>query len=102
MEVNSMAWKNVSAMDERLRFVLEAQLGRCTITDICKRYGISRKTGYKWLNRFAQHGFEGLKEHSRVAKHCPHRTDSKMVEQLVEQRKRHRTMAADSKTWLCG
>ena len=54
------------------------------MTELSERFGISRKTGYKWLNRFAKHGFDGLKERSRSAKHCPHRTDPKMVEQLVE------------------
>lgn len=84
-----MAWKNVSSMDERFRFVLEAQLGLFTITDLCHRYGISRKTGYKWLNRFAKQGFDGLRERSRRARHCPHRTGTKMVEQILEQRKQY-------------
>ena len=40
-----MAWKSVSPMDERTRFVLEAQLDLWTITDLCQRYGISRNPG---------------------------------------------------------
>jgi len=89
MEVISMAWKSVSPMDERTKFVLEAQLDLWTITDLCQRYGISRKTGYKWLNRFDQQGFDGLKERSRAPKRCAHRSAEDIVEQVLAQRKRH-------------
>lgn len=84
-----MAWKNVSPMDERIKFTLEAQLNIWSITDLCQRYGISRKTGYKWLNRYKQNGLEGLQERSRAPKHCPHRTGDDMVKLILAQRKLH-------------
>lgn len=84
-----MAWRNVLPMDERLRFVYEAQLNRWTVTELCRRYGISRKTGYKWLKRFDQQGFDGMQERSRAPKHCPHRTCDKVVERVLAERKRH-------------
>jgi hypothetical protein len=42
-----MPWKPVTSMEEITRFVLLAQSGRFTITDLCEQSGISRKTGYK-------------------------------------------------------
>ena len=84
-----MAWRKVLPMDERLRFIYEAQLNLWTITELCKRYGISRKTGYKWLDRFDQQGLDGMAERSRAPKHCPHRTSDKVVKRVVAERKRH-------------
>jgi len=84
-----MAWRKVLPMDERLRFIFEAQLNLWTITELCKRYGISRKTGYKWLIRFDQQGLEGISERSRAPKHCPHRTVDQVVKRVVAERKRH-------------
>ena len=84
-----MAWTKVLPMDERLRFIYEAQLKLWTITELCKRYGISRKTGYKWLKRFNQQGLDGMDERSRAPKHCPHRTADNVVKRVVTERKRH-------------
>ena len=84
-----MAWRKVLPMDERLRFIFEAQLKLWTITELCKRYGISRKTGYKWLKRFDQQGLDGMGERSRAPNHCPHRTADKVVQRVVAERKRH-------------
>ena len=57
-----MAWKKVLPMDERRKFVLEAELCIYIFTGLCEKYGISRKTGYKWYNRYLEEGFECLVE----------------------------------------
>ena len=44
-----MGWKESSVMDERCRFVLEAKSKGVNISEICRRYGVSRKAGYKGL-----------------------------------------------------
>jgi hypothetical protein len=46
-----MPWKNVTHMEEINRFVILAQSDRFTITELCEQFGISRKTGYKHLER---------------------------------------------------
>ena len=46
-----MPWKHVDAMSERLRFVRDARQRLVTFTELCARYGISRVTDYKWLER---------------------------------------------------
>jgi len=61
-----MPWSETCAMDERVRFVGEALGGEETMTELCASYGISRKTGYKWLERYRQDGVEGLKERPRA------------------------------------
>ena len=48
-----MAWKDVSVMSERLEFVVLASAEGANVSELCRRFGVSRKTGYKWLSRYA-------------------------------------------------
>jgi transposase InsO family protein len=59
-----MPWKECSVMDERLRFVAKLLEGEA-MTDACREFGISRKTGYKIFNRYKESGFESLCDRSR-------------------------------------
>jgi len=61
-----MPWRENCAMDERLRFIAESQSGLWTMTELCARFEISRKTGYKWLERYRSEGASGLAERSRA------------------------------------
>jgi len=51
-----MGWKESSVMHERCRFVLEAKSKGANISELCRHYGVSHKTGYKWLRRYEQEG----------------------------------------------
>ncbi len=51
-----MAWLETGVMDERIKFISEVLNGDCTMTELCAIYQISRKTGYKWLGRYAVDG----------------------------------------------
>lgn len=84
-----MTWKKVLPMDERRKFVLEAELGIYTFSGLCEKYGISRKTGYKWYRRYFEEGFEGLAERSHAVRHCPHRTAHRIEELIIGQRGKH-------------
>ena len=59
-----MPWKECSVMDERMRFVVRLLDGDA-MTDVCRDFGISRKTGYKIFNRYKEHGGEALSDRSR-------------------------------------
>jgi putative transposase len=61
-------------MRERHQFIAEYLSDIYTVTELCARFGISRKTAYKWIARYAEVGFDGLHEHSRATQSCPHRT----------------------------
>src|SRR5213595_191954 len=67
-----MAWTETDPMKERLHFVADWDRRLYTVTELCARYGVSRKTGYKWLARYADVGVAGLAERSR-APHRPRR-----------------------------
>lgn len=77
-----MPWKERSVMSERLEFVMQAQQEGRNMSRLCKEFGISRKTGYKWLRRFQEEGIAGLADRSRRPKHMPAKTP-KETEQLV-------------------
>ena len=59
-----MPWKESSVMEERLRFVARLLDGE-SMSDVCRSFGISRKTGYKIFNRYKEHGLEALCDRSR-------------------------------------
>jgi transposase InsO family protein len=75
-----MPWKECDRMSLRQEFVMFASQQNFKMNRLCKRFGISRKTGYKWLKR-AQEG-EGLQDHSTRPLHSPNRT-SDVVEGLI-------------------
>jgi transposase InsO family protein len=67
-------------MDQRVEFVLRATQGEETITELCRAYGISRPTGYLWLNRYEAAGsVTGLADHSRRPLHTPRRTGEEIA-----------------------
>ena len=84
-----MPWTETEPMKERMRFIAEAERGLYSMSELCARYGISRRTGYKWLGRYEATGPTGLQERSRAPHHCPHRIDAGMATAIVEVRRQH-------------
>ena len=60
-----MPWKESTAMSQREEFVQEALQEKANIRALCREYGISPRTGYKWLKRYQAQGEAGLYERSR-------------------------------------
>src|ERR1700678_2607953 len=73
-----MPWKECSVMDERLRFVSRLLDGEA-MSDVCREFGVSRKTGYKIFDRYKECGLEALSDRSRrpsrYANHLPRRIE---------------------------
>jgi putative transposase len=86
-----MPWDKVTPMEEITRFVILAQSDRFTVTELCEQFGISRKTGYKHLERYAANGLKGLAERSHRPHHFPQLTDEVVEALIVEERRLHRT-----------
>src|SRR5512135_186937 len=87
-----MPWRNTCAMDERTRFVLEAEgdnIGH--FTELCARYGISRKTGYKWLDRYKEGGIATLEDQSRAPKTHPNEVSEETKQAILDTRRAHAT-----------
>ena len=60
-----MPWKDVRPMDEKILFIADHLRAPGNFRQLCGRYGISRKTGYKWVERYQAEGIDGLEERSR-------------------------------------
>lgn len=86
-----MPWKNVTPMEEIIRFVMLAQSARFTVTELCEQFGISRKTGYKYLDRYATDGLKGLALRSHRPFRFPQRTDAAVEALILAERRLHRT-----------
>src|SRR3954468_15060064 len=84
-----MPWLETVSMDERSRFVHEWREARYEKSELCQRYGVSRKTGYKWVARFEEEGRRGLADRSRAPHHCPHKVDAAVAALLCDARRRH-------------
>ena len=67
-----MPWKRTSPMNERIKFIARNLADEATMTELCAAFGISRKTGYKWLERYEAEGPRGLPDRSRrTYQHSP-------------------------------
>jgi putative transposase len=86
-----MPWRNVTPMEEIIRFASLAQSDRFTITELCEQFGISRKTGYKHLERYAAEGLKGLQERSHRPHRFPQQTEAEVEALIVAERRLHRT-----------
>ena len=84
-----MSWKGVTVMDQKIRFISEYLNNYFAVSELCKQFEISRKTGYKWIGRYKQFGSEGLKDQSRKPVACPHKTDSKIINAIKSIRLKH-------------
>jgi len=84
-----MAWKKVLPMEERARFVLEVEKAEMSVAELCRRYGVSRKTGYKWIRRYWAEGLDGIRERRSRPHSCPHKTNQDWEMRIITERVKH-------------
>lgn len=84
-----MPWQETEVVDQRTEFVLRVLRGGERFGEICREYGISRKTGYKWKERFIQEGLGGLGDESRRPKTSPSELSETMVCQIIKLKLAH-------------
>lgn len=84
-----MPWMETSPVDQRAQFLAEQRRGLYTMQELCDRYAISRKTGYKWVARVAEEGRRGLQNRSRAPHSCPHQTPAAIAALIVAARRAH-------------
>lgn len=83
-----MPWNEVSIMDQRREFVALGSREGANISELCRRFGISRQTGYKWLGRYAA-GDADLADRSRRPLSTPGRTSSDVEAAVLAVRDAH-------------
>jgi transposase InsO family protein len=84
-----MPFHEVSRMDARLEFVMLASVEGAAVRQLCRRFGISPTTGYKWLERWRTAGMTGLEEQSRRPRHSPARSVAAMEDAVLSIRAKH-------------
>jgi putative transposase len=76
-------------MSLKVEFVERASKRGARMAVLCREFGISRETGYKWLGRFKKHGYEGLEEQSRRPRSAPLATGEDIVLAVLKAREAH-------------
>jgi putative transposase len=89
-----MPWSETCAMDQRAQFIRDWLTHRHSVVDLCARYGVSRKTGYKWIERYLARGPDGLLERSHESHTVHNRTPPEVVQTVLALRQRHPSWGA--------
>ena len=96
-----MPWKEMSVMSQRREFVELAQAEGTNRRGLCRRFGISPTTGYKWLERFRQGSDAGLVDLPRRPRYSPFRTPAHLEQVVLSARKAHPAWGARKlRRWL--
>ena len=86
-----MGWMETRVVDERMRFVMAVGRGEESFAAICRRFGICRRIGYKWLGRYEEEGVEGLVDQSRAPRSHPQALTAQIAERCLSVRRIHPT-----------
>ena len=86
-----MPWKELYTVEIREEFCIKALSKETTVAALCREYGVSRKTGHKWLARYEEEGVRGLEDMSRRPKQTPLAVSGDVVALIVELRLAHPT-----------
>ncbi len=84
-----MPWKETCVVDERIRFVMEIERGELPKAALCRRFGISRPTGDKWLRRYGEVGLSGMEDRPRAARRHPNETPEELAQFVIALRRRY-------------
>lgn len=84
-----MPWKETCIMSQRELFIEDWLSHRFSISELCQRYGIARKTGYKWINRFREQGVNGLADLSRARHTHSNQTPEWIVKRILDLKVRY-------------
>ena len=96
-----MAWKETHVMNERMKFIVEWQAGGHSLAELCRCHGVSRKTGYKFIERYLAEGPGGLEDRSRAPHHHPNAIDERRELAILALQAKHPTWGAKKlKRWL--
>lgn len=87
-----MPWKDTCVEEQRLKFIaayLEEE-SSWSMSELCEAFGISRKSGYKWVERYRDAGLDGLRDRLRAPLYHPNATAPEVVSKLIAARQQHR------------
>ena len=79
-----MPWRITSPMYQRQRFVLDAEHTPASLPELCRRYGLSRKTGYNWFGRYDPPRARQSRRSPAPARQCPHATAPAVIREILQ------------------
>jgi transposase-like protein len=83
-----MAFRETSPVAERIALMREFETGVFSVSELCRRHGISRETFYTWRRRWASGEARWFEERSHAVASCPHATDGRLAERIIAVRRR--------------
>lgn len=96
-----MPWNETNVQEERFRFIEDWRNGGWNLATLCRSYGVTRKTGYKWIERYQEGGLNGLCDASRAPRHHPNAIPLEMEDRLIAVRERYPLWGARKiRAWL--
>jgi putative transposase len=95
-----MPWKKNSDQEQRWGFVQLVMRAKMSLAELCRRSGISRKTAYKWIDRFKEGGRRGLHDHERSAHRLHNRPMNKWLNRIRRCRSQHPSWGAPKIHWV--
>lgn len=96
-----MSWRDICPMDEKVSFIAAVKEKRHSISVLCRKFSISRKTGYKWLKRYAEEGAKGLYAQTKARKTQSHQTTEKQQRLILKAKTRFKDWGPKKiKAWL--
>lgn len=84
-----MPWSETTPMDQKIQFMSDYLRQNLSMSELCQLYSISRKTAYKWVDRYLRMGPAGLEDRSRRPHHAHNSTPPDIVEAILESRRKH-------------
>ena len=81
-----MPFKQMEVREQRVEFVVRALRRTERLSDLCREFGISRPTGYQWIERYQAAGVAGIEERSRRPRHSPTQTAPELEARIVSLR----------------
>lgn len=84
-----MPWRETRPMDQKTQFIADYLRQTLSMSELCQLYGVSRRTGYKWIERYLEQGPQGLEERSRRPSSHPNQTPEEIVQALIQVRQHH-------------
>jgi len=84
-----MPWKTRTALEQRKAFIEDWQVGQDGFAELCRRHGVSRETGYKWVRRFERAGESGLVDGSRAPHQSPQAMRTEVAGRILQLRQEH-------------
>jgi transposase len=89
-----MPWEESRIVDQRLQFLSSYQKEEMSVSDLCREFGVSRPTGYRWINRYKEVGPEGLLDLSSKPHSCSHATPERTENAILALRSKYPSWGA--------